>query len=465
MRVHDKMLVVGAVLALALSATENLALAQQTSVTTEVTVTTEQLYNSPEMEVGTSSEKQYAGISEKTPEERYEEFLSEMEMSDGVNFRESGSMFFVAYADARVSQAKKGQWVQIRNIAYSTAILNAKALIADYVATEIGSERASEVLEFGGDVAPPATEKAVKQLSVMDKALALTDRALDAEIKKFDPSWDGTGKTEDERHQRMVTMQEQYKSTLAARSRLFLSGALPILNIEGNDIDGNYVVGVAIVWSPRTQLVASAITSDAVQLPLDTPEPPIRQQLQNILKSNPNFLAVSQGVRIWTNEKGEQTVISFSSVDRKKNKQLNNRKAGANARKMIGQFVAEMVVTADQASEQLTVQTLANGEEETFNESSTNTLVEAKARTIKLTGVAKVYSWKGKHPETNANIQVDVYAWTPLSRGLAQGLQQMSNEQQQQMNKQGVSPGIQSTETNTVGATTRSGATTKKNKW
>jgi hypothetical protein len=459
-----KTLSAGALLALGFLVAQDDALAQQSGAPSAPEVTAEQLYDSPEMEVGTSSQNQAVAISAKTPEEQYHEFLSQRGMHDGVNFRDDGTMFFVAFDESGV-EAKQNTWVQMRNIAYSKAILNAKSQIADFVAAEIGSERASEVLQLGGDIAPPAVKEAAAQLSVMDKALALTDKALDAEIKKFDPTWDGTGKTEEQRRERVVTMQEQYKSALAARSRLFLSGALPVFQAEGNDIDGRYTVGAALVWSPRTQLVASAITSDAVHLPLDAPEPPIRQQLQSQMNADPHFLASSQGVRIWTNEKGEQTVVSFASIDRTRSKQLNNRKAGAEARKMIGQFVAEMVATAEEGSEQLTTQRLANGEEEAFNESEFSTKVESKAKTIKLQGVAKVYSWKGKHPESNANMQVDVYAWTPLGRGMANGLQHMSNTQEARMNRHGASTGQQGTATNAVGATTRMGATTSSSKW
>ena len=447
-----------------------------------ITVTQEQLHNSKDSQLATSSEQQFVAIPPTTPEKAYEEWLDNLEIAGGPNENEDGTMFFVAQAEAAVDvkgdpKKAKNAWVLARNVAYSKAELLAKAQLADYLASEVKSERSSKVTDMGGDTPPPMMAKAAEQLSVMDKALTLTGKALDHEIKKFDSKWDGTGRTQEEKKRRLVSIREKYKERMSALSRLFITGAVPVINLEGTNDLGQYVVLVGMVWSPKTQAIAQSIIDNDLKLPLDEPEPSIRNQVKAALADNPDFLAVSSGVRLWTNEKGEQAVVAFTGVDRTKSSQKNMREAGLRGRNMIAQFVAEQFEANDRVDTEMITDTLLNDDEtrETFNSSEFESTVKAKSKKLKLTGVAQAYKWKGRHPVSKARMEVVVWSWTPSGRKFAGQMKEAADKAEKAMNTKAtssISPasGQQSgtTSNKTTGmATSRTlkGATTKKKKW
>jgi hypothetical protein len=451
---------------------------ESTKTTVTVEVEAEQLYESKETELATSSTEQVAKLEgSRTPMASFEDWLDENEMTEGVNFKEDGSLFVIVY-DEQVVNAKgdpknvRNRWVQARNVAYSRAVLNAKAQIADAVSAEVTSARSARVLDIGGDTLPPVLTGPAKQLSIMDKALTLAGKELDHQIQKFEPEWDGTGKSEAERQKRLVQYRETYKESLGAVSRLFTTGALPIFTAEGRDEDGNYVVGVGMVWSTKTQFIAEAIFDSALALPKDDPEPSIRDQLKLALNNNPDFLAVSSGVRLWTNENGEQTIIAIVGLDRTKSKQRNRRESGLRGRSMIAQFVAEQVEAKDQAETEMVTDQLVDGSSETFDAGEFNSAIAARSKTIRLSGVSRAFRWTGKHPASKAKMLVDVWAWTPSARQQAATLARISDRAEKSMRQKGAQPAIP-TNTETakskpvaVPATAASrGATTKKSKW
>ena len=469
---------------LMLAASPAVTAQSKTTVETEVTVTTEQLHGSQDSQLATSSDQQIATIpTSRTPEEAFDDWLDEVGIDDGVNSKDDGTMFVVVYGEATVNakgdpKKPKNRWVQARNAAYSTAVMLAKAEIADLVSAEVQSERSSSVMDMGGDNPPPMMAEPAKQLSVMDKALTLTGKALDHQIKQFDPEWDGSGMSDEQRKERLVGMRETFKESMGQLSRLFITGAMPVINLEGNDEEGNYVVGVGLIWSPKTQAVAQGIIDDDVTLPIDEPEPKIRDQIKQALNDDPNFMAVSSGVRVWTNEKGEQTVVAFVGLDRTKSKQKNKRESGMRGRVMIAQFVAEQTEASDQAETEMVTDQLMDDSSETFNASTFESTVKAKSKKLRLTGVARVYKWKGKHPVSKAKMLVDVWAWTPSGRKQAAQIAEAAEKAEKKMNKKaaagssattssgsGGSAGSDNTTTTVPASGSKKGATTKKKKW
>ena len=145
-----------------------------------------------------------------------------------------------------------------RNRSYIAAVLEAKSIMAEYLSLEMSSNSSFIIESFGNEAAPPLTE-AVKPLSIMDKASKLTGLALDNEIKKFDPEWDGTNKSDADRNVRLAEARELIELDFSSKARAFLQGTTPIFNAEGPDDEGNYTVVVGLVWSPRSTLVAESV--------------------------------------------------------------------------------------------------------------------------------------------------------------------------------------------------------------
>lgn len=378
-------------------------------------------------EMGTSSAEQRATVSDRTPRQLHQDWLTANGLVDGLNEdRATGQTRFVAFADAIIDGGRADQWVSRRNIAVDKALMNAKAQIADYVGRDLASARSVELIEQMGEDAPPMLQEAARQLSVVDKLHTLADHALDAQIRTFDPAWDGSGRSSAERQQRVVEMQESYREQVSQRARLFVSGALPVNLVEGTNADGKYGVGVTLVWSPITQRIAQAFADPSLMPAPGAGEPPLVQQIEGHLAADPAFLAVSHGVRVWRNPAGERVLVAFSGVDRSNSSMRNDRLASLQAAAMIQQFVAEQVESHDDLNRALTSQTLATGAIEAFNASAFQSRIEARAPNITLAGLAKVYSWQGRHPVSETPMQVDVFAWSPSTQDAAGRLRSVS---------------------------------------
>ena len=60
-----------------------------------------------------------------------------------------------------------------------------------------------------------------------------SDRVVFQEIKKYDPNWDGTGRSKEEREQKRIVLKESFYKNIAAQAQRFVSGALVAKIIEG----------------------------------------------------------------------------------------------------------------------------------------------------------------------------------------------------------------------------------------
>jgi len=202
--------------------------------------------------------------------------------------------------------------------------------MAERVGTTLKSERSAELLEQGGEEAPPVVKEARDNLSLIQKMRKLTDEKLDAAIQKYDQSWKGGDEEETER--KIVQLEEQYKQSMASGAQLMLQGAIPVFNASGTNVDGNYSVLVGMVWSPRMANLAQAVINPRVEMEKGPKGRPIREKIQARLDRNPNYLANTQGIRVWNTADGSKVLVSFAPVHRTSSTQRNGSKAALAAR-------------------------------------------------------------------------------------------------------------------------------------
>jgi hypothetical protein len=377
------------------------------------------------------SEKQISIALPTDPNLRWAAYLKENGLVDGLNSR-NGKKYFIAMGEARVGKALKSKsFIKSRTVAYNKAILTAKSDLAETVGAELGSDRSFQMFEEGGEL-PPAMEKVREELSIMEKARALSSLALDDQIKKYNPSWDGTGKTEEEKLQKLAIQTEKYQENLKQNARLFLQGTSPIFNAEGPS-DGGYSVVVGMVWSPNMTKVAEAMYNPSVSLPPGKEKTTINQQIEDMLASNPGALASTMGVRIWRNEKGERTVVSFAAESGKGSPTIAKKKSAIRARAQMAQFIAESVVSNTSLSGNETIMTFDDETTETYDEEMFKQTISAKAKDVKLSGASSVYTWKGKHPNSGQKMFVNVLAWSPSSQQWAVDIENQATGQQERM--------------------------------
>jgi len=381
------------------------------------------------------SEKQVSIALPTDPNLRWEAYLEENGLVEGVNTR-GDKTFFIAMGEARVGKALNDKgFINSRTVAYNRAVLAAKSEMAESVGAELDSDRSLELLEQGNEL-PPMMETVKKELSIMDKARTLTSLALDNQIKNFDPTWDGTGKSKEEKIQRIAVQTEKYQENLKQNARLFLQGTSPIFNAEGPS-SGEYLVVVGLVWSPNMAKVAEAMYNPTVSLEPGKPKPPIREQIKNMLSGNPESLASTMGVRVWRDENGDRTVVSFAAASGKGSPTIAKKKSALRARAQMAQFIAENVVSAGGLSGNETLISFDDDSVEAFNEEDFNQTITAKAKTVKMNGASSVYSWKGRHPNSKQKMFVNVLAWSPTSKRMAIGLEERALTDEEKMDSMG----------------------------
>ena len=164
----------------------------------------------------------------------WEEWLSKHGMKEGANFGSDGSFRgYVAKAQEVVSVGVGHKsWVAAREVAFSEADLQARKQFANYFGSELSSDQKLSILKAGGDEIPPPNDIS-EALSLADKANTLTGLALDNEIRKFEPDWDGSGKTDEQRRAEAVRLQSLYQQRIAARVAVDLLGVVVVAQCEG----------------------------------------------------------------------------------------------------------------------------------------------------------------------------------------------------------------------------------------
>jgi hypothetical protein len=374
------------------------------------------------------SEKQASIVTPTDPYLKWQKYLSEKGIREGANKRSDGSVFLIAYGSAKVGKPlDDSKFMQVRNLAYTGAVLDAKSMMTEYLSMEINSNRSFLIESFGNEVAPALIET-VKPLSIMDKASKLTGLALDNEIKKFDPDWDGTNKSDAERNVRLAEARELVELNLSSKARAFLQGTTPIFNAEGPDDEGDYSVVVGLVWSPRSTLVAESVYNPTSPPPAGPKKSMSIGQRLNALSDEE--IAGTLGLRIWWDEKGQPIVMSFGQAKGTGSSTLARKQSGIMALGAVSQFVAEQIASVNTLAASGDTRFYEDGEFEAFDNSKFQANIVATAKSVSISGISTVLYKKIYHPITNKKIVVNVMSWSPDSNKLARELLQISKDQE-----------------------------------
>jgi hypothetical protein len=350
-----------------------------------------------------------------TVEECWSRWLGDQQLADGFNNKD-GRTIIVAQGTGTVAADKGSQkFVPARSAAFTQAELAAKKSISDYVGTEVRSNRAASIYIAGGDIPPPALEKPVKDLSIAEKMHTLAGLALDDAIRYFDPNWDSSGKTEEQKRQEAVRIQTAVTEHIAARSALLTEGAFVATQCEGPNSDGKYTVLTGLIWSNRLAAIAQSMADPAIKQPQMPPGTPIPEQFKNETEKNPDWLAYTQGARVWFNEAGETVILGFGVAPGSSVAGGDQARARLQALAAIQRFVGEQIEAEASDDTNFSTREYTSGEQKVFDASAFNQRIQARASTLQLSGVTEIDHWRGKHPWGNVPMQVIVLSWTPTS--------------------------------------------------
>ena len=377
------------------------------------------------------SDKQESVVVSIDPEEKWQDYLDKYGIEDGENER-NGRTFFIASYTQEVGQPITSRtFIDSKENAYKKAEINAKADLAKFLGSWMISERFLTDTEVNEDV-PQSYQKAVLEpISTANRVGILTDLTLDDQIKKFDPTWDGSGKSEEEKVLKVVEQNQRYVEKMAARARAYLQGASTIFTAEGES-DGVYSVTVGIVWSFKSAAIAEAIYNPTIPLPQGKKNLlSIKDRIQNLSNDK---LAATMGTRIWWDEDGSPVVVSFAATDGKGLKSIAKKKTALKAKTQIAQFVSEIIESDAENNIDETMQAYDDDSMIGFNNSNFEERIKSRSKLIKLSGVATILLRKFDHPVSGNKMVVNVMSWSPDSSSLAKSLEIMSKDQETKFN-------------------------------
>ena len=377
------------------------------------------------------SEEQVSIATPTDPNLLWQQYLSNENIKEGANVR-GERIFLIAYAEAIVGDDKNdSNFMVSRNVAFDSALAAAKKQMAAYLSSEIKSKNILILSEFSNEVPNRLKEEVGVPLSIMDKAATLTGLSLDDKIKKFDPNWDGTKKTDDERIVKMAQQGERFTKYLTSRSIVFLQGTTPIFNAEGTNDQGKYVVAVGIVWSGKSARVAESVYNKTVAPPQGNKNAlTIQDRLDNLSDKE---LAATLGVRVWWDEEGLPVVVSFAQAKGTGSTTIAKKKTAARARTQIAQFVAEQIESEASEKGGEEFHYYDDGSHQAFDQGAFEMSIQSRANLVQLSGLGTVLYKKIMHPITNKKIAVNVVSWSPEANMVARGLSKMSSEQETKM--------------------------------
>jgi hypothetical protein len=371
------------------------------------------------------SESQILAIT-PNPSSLWEEYLTKSDIIQGTNTKK-GRVFLIGHGMAVVgAKPSDKNFMDSRNTAYAKALLVAKSDLAEAMKTDLSSSRSLIAFSVDGEIPDRLKEEIVEPLSIMDKINTLSDLALDDQIKKYNPSWDGKNKSKDEKINLLASSVERYKETLSSRAEMFLQGATPIFNAEGME-DGNYVVVVGMVWSWKSTMVAESIYNPSVAPPIGRENSQtIKERLNNLSDKE---LAASLGVRIWWDENGLPVIISFAQAKGTGSPIIAKKRTALRARTQIAQFVAENVVSNANEMGGEEIQFNDDDSYNDFNLGEFDINIKAESKKVQVSGLGSVLYKKITHPNSEKKIIVNVIMWSPEADKLARDLTKVSEEQ------------------------------------
>ncbi len=390
--------------------------------------------NEPLKEIQTDL-KQLASVVSEGPVQKWMDYDSTKLKTWKQKKEKKGELFKTAYGQAIVGKTSGRGFFNARHSAYQIALMQAKNDVAKFIETKLSSSQLLTISQGNeSDGNPPKMfVENQKDIALIEKAYILAGDKLDAKIREYRPNWDGTGKTEKERKAELekikIVQERKYQNKIQNSSRLYIQGLAPIFTAEGIE-DGNYTVVVGLLWTPEMIQLGQAMVNKSMRVKLKKKrkKKPVKEQIANRLSKDPSFLALQEGVRVWSNEFGERTVVSFAAESRFGIPAVYKRKAKIKAQGRLASFVKSNLEANDMLDNAETLQNDVEGGSTAYDQGKLDVKIQESTSDVNLQGVDIIYEWRGIHPSTKQKMYVVALAWSPSSAKASETLSKHNQE-------------------------------------
>lgn len=358
-------------------------------------------------------------VQASNPSVIWENFLSSHGLHEGWNALRSGNIF-ITKGEATVSAGVNSRnFIASRNKAFESAMLFAKENMSSSLASSVSLKVLFESQDVNQD-RPPAIQDAAAEASIMSKMHTLTSEALDAQIRKYDSSWNSNEMTDEQIQAKIVETREKFQKSISSKTSLWLQGASTLFNTEGPDTDGMYSVVVGLAWSENYANIVASIVDPSKPAQMGKPADTILNQIDRNIATDPSWLSKQQGIRVMRNETGERALVSFYNVERKGAKYRYQNTAKDSARSQIIGFVSSKLASNHLLNQAQTSDYNDDGTINAYNQDAFTARVSLEAKKVNLNGASVVRNWNGNHPiMTDKKLYGTVMVWSPSSRDKA----------------------------------------------
>lgn len=360
-----------------------------------------------------------AAVERKTVQDIVSEYLSSKGMTEGENTKKDGSSYYVAVGYGVIQAPLDSRsYGDSRVNAYNKAMLDAKAKMAEYLELAIRTETEHDYAEgnFGGN-----EEAERDELSIGSKIKRLVVAKLDDALRAEGLDPDAADRAARERVAKKQLNGDLYKKAISAAARAEITGMQVMCSFEGVPAGEKGQIGVVAVWSPKLQAMARSLSLGG-KLPSGVGKRPIKDQIP----ADKEVLLSTFGVQQKIDENGNLVLIGFGQAgavsDSPTSANAARNKAKMQAMAAIREFAGESVAVETAALNAESIEEFENAAESFEDVSAYRQNVEAVAESLKISGIATVKNWEGKHPLTGRMVYGVICAWSPDSAARAQSM-------------------------------------------
>jgi hypothetical protein len=316
---------------------------------------------------------------------------------------------------------------QARILAFSKAMLDAKAKLAQSMGVKVSNDIAQSFSEPNIEQAfSEIQEKALSQPSALNKAKKLIHNELDDLLKErgVDP---GNPKAGIE--VKKLLSSEKFNKTIQATCRAEVDGLLVYQSIEtmNNANDGGNVA-VIVVFSKKSEQMARAILGKGDAPKAGSGKATLKEYI-NSLKTHQ--LISTFGVKPRTDEKGNLNLIAFGqSTPRTSSTSSANfarKKAGVNALGYLRSFAGEMVSGFETMDQSDSFEEFEDDMEDYAVTDTAVSITKARAEKLNIVGAFPARYWRAKDPRSGKTVVGQILVWSLGSAKNANALRDQMN--------------------------------------
>ena len=347
-----------------------------------------------------------------------------IDMRQGLNRRprDDGGDFWVGIGIAEIAGNRSSpDWVTSRALAFDKAMAAAKGDLVAQVSADIESH-ARGLLKERSDGIVDQVESPEAPESTYDKVSELLQRELDERLGTAGPESGRSAQRAGEAYLRS----EEFRNAVKMSSRAIVSGMQAFQTFEDLEAGRNGEIAVLAIVSDKTLQLAASLGAGR-PLPRGKAGQPLDDQIPyDDSEDGALQLLCTFGVKTMYDEKGELCLVSFNQarpLNQSAGAELSaKRRAGTFAAGAIRQFLGEQICRVEDVFRSESVKEFTDNTRQSESVEGGQSLFEATAEKINITGLNVIREWTARHPVTGQLVCGSVVSWSPGSKDFANAL-------------------------------------------